>query len=109
MSLGLIVRRSAEHEATEVALWYETRQPGSGRSFLRSMDAAIALIVRHPQAGPVQFGAFRRILISRYPYGVFYVVEATRIVVHAVFHTSRDRKKLQKRLESETDEPPTDA
>lgn len=109
MSLGLIVRRSAEHEATEVALWYETRQPGSGRLFLRSMDAAIALIVRHPHAGPVQFGPFRRILISRYPYGVFYVVEATRIVVHAIFHTSRDRKSLQQRLQSEANEPGIDS
>jgi plasmid stabilization system protein ParE len=105
MSLRLLFRRRAEHEATEAALWYESKQPGAGQSFLRSMDAAIALIVRHPHAGPVQFGAFRRVLISRYSYGVFYVAEPTRIVIHGVFHTSRDRKRIQELLESELDEP----
>ncbi|HEV7404921.1 MAG TPA: hypothetical protein VGO11_18405 [Chthoniobacteraceae bacterium] len=72
------------------------------------MDAAIALIVRHPHAGPAQFGAFRRILISRYPYGIFYVVEPTRIVVHGIFDTSRDREQIKQLLEIELDEPTAD-
>jgi plasmid stabilization system protein ParE len=32
----------------------------------------------------------RRMIVSRFPYAVFYRVEADRIVVLAVLHTARD-------------------
>jgi plasmid stabilization system protein ParE len=32
----------------------------------------------------------RRAFVTKFPYLVFYIVEATRVVVLAVLHTSRD-------------------
>lgn len=32
----------------------------------------------------------RRALTRRFPYGVFYIVEETKIIVFAVFHAKRD-------------------
>ena len=34
--------------------------------------------------GRLYRGRYRRLLIPRYPFGVFYVVESYRIVIHAV-------------------------
>ena len=85
MSHALIVRRRAEHDMAEAGLWYETRRPGTALYFIRCVDAAIALITRHPKIGPEQFGPFRRILVSRFPFGIFYTVESETVVVHGVF------------------------
>ncbi len=105
MSHALIVRRRAEQDMAEAGLWYESRQPGTALYFIRCVDAALALITRHPEAGPVQFGPFRRILVSRFPFSVFYTIEAERVIVHGVYHSSRDPDKIRRLLESETDEP----
>lgn len=105
MSYALIIRRRAEHDMAEAGLWYETRRPGTALYFIRCVDAAIALITRHPESGSIQFGAFRRILVSRFPFGVFYTIEHETIVVHGVFHNSRDPHKIRELLESESDGP----
>ena len=105
MSHALIVRRRAEHDMAEAALWHESRRPGAGLHFIRCVDAAIALITRHPEAGPVQFGPFRRILVSRFPFGVFYSITVGTVTVHGVFHASRDPDKIRQLLEFESDEP----
>jgi plasmid stabilization system protein ParE len=83
----------------EAGLWYETRRPGTALYFLRCVDATIALVTRHPEIGPAQFGAFRRILVSRFPFSVYYTIEEETVVVHGVFHNSRDPNKLRELLE----------
>jgi toxin ParE1/3/4 len=103
----VIIRRRAEHEMAEAGLWYESRRSGAGLHFIRCVDAAISLISRHPEAGPVQFGSFRRILVSRFPFAVFYTVESDAVIVHAVFHSSRDPRKIRELLGLEGDESPT--
>ncbi len=84
MSRSLIVRPRAERDLAEAGLWYETRQPGTALYFLRCVDAALALITRHPEAGPTQFGPFRRVLVARFPFAVFYTIEGEAVVVHGV-------------------------
>ena len=52
----------------------------------------------HPEAGPVQFGQFRRLLVARFPFAIFYTVEPKAVVVHGVFHSSRDPDKIRESL-----------
>lgn len=105
MSLGLIIRRRAEQDMMEAGLWYESRKPGTALYFLRCVDAAIARLTRHPEVGPVQFGPFRRLLVARFPFGVFYSIESSNVIVHAVLHLWRDPEKIRELLESGTDDP----
>ena len=53
----------------------------------------------------MQFGLFRRVLVSRFPFSVFYSIEPEAIVVHGVFHSSRDPDKIRRLLESGSEEP----
>ena len=105
MSHALIIRRNAEHDMAEAGLWYETRRGGEGLRFIRCADAAISLITRHPEAGPVQFGPFRRILVPRFPFGIFYSIEHDTIIVHGVFHSSRNPERIRRILESGDGDP----
>jgi len=99
VSRALIIRRRAEHDMAEAGIWYESRRPGAALHFIRCVDASISLISRHPEAGTVQFGSFRRILVSRFPFGVFYTIESNCVVVHGVFHTSRDPDRIRDALD----------
>lgn len=54
------------------------------------MDASLAALEEFPELFARVHGNVRRVIVSRFPYAVFYQVEADRIVVLAVLHTARD-------------------
>jgi plasmid stabilization system protein ParE len=94
----LMVRRVAEAQLSEAHRWYEERAPGLGGEFLRAFDAACAQIERQPMAYPVVFLDYRRKLLRKFPFGVFYVRESGYLVVAAVFHLARSPLTIRKRL-----------
>ena len=47
---------------------------------------------------PAADGAIRRAMLSRFPYGVFYVVRGQTVRVLAVMHTSRDPQTWKTRI-----------
>jgi len=69
-----------------------------GLEFLRSVEAAVVSIQRHPEMYPIVLADYRRALVRRFPYVIFYHVEPERIVVCAVFHCSQDPQKWNARL-----------
>ena len=101
MKLKLIVRRLAERQLAEACRWYDERAVGLGAEFLRSFEAACAQIERQPRAAPQVFLDFRRKLLRKFPYGVFYVIDGEYIVVAAVFHLARPPHALRDTLEGQ--------
>ena len=66
--------------------WYEQRQAGLGTDFLRACDATFSAIARMPQAYREIRPRVRRALLRRFPYMVFFVEDAERVVVVGVVH-----------------------
>jgi len=66
-------------------LWYEKQRKGLGNDFLDCMELALKDIVAFPEMFPVSHATFRRALIRRFPFSIFYMIEKETIVVHAVF------------------------
>jgi plasmid stabilization system protein ParE len=52
--------------------WYESREPGLREEFLRCIEACTDMIQRHPEIFPVAVDQFRRGLIRRFPFELFY-------------------------------------
>jgi plasmid stabilization system protein ParE len=98
MAAKLVVAPEAELDIAEAYVWYESRRIGLGEEFLGSVDAAIERIGRHPAIYPEVHETYRRALIRRFPYGIFFESTETSITVYAVFHTSRDPEKWRQRL-----------
>ncbi len=90
MKYDLIVRPEAEQDMQGAFGWYEDRVSGLGKEFLRCVDAAMAQISRSPITHPIVYKSIRRILTRRFPFGVFYMVAARKVVVLAVLHARRD-------------------
>ena len=78
--------------------FYEECQAGRGDVFMRHLDAAFAHVRRFPESAPIFRRDYRRLLVPRFPYGIFYTVEASRLVVAAVMYLRQDPKAIIQRL-----------
>lgn len=98
MAADLIVAPEAELDIAEAYGWYEGRRAGLGEEFLSSIDACMESIRRQPEMYAVVHEGYRRSLVRRFPYAVFYEHVESTVTVYAVFHTSRDPEKWRQRL-----------
>lgn len=88
----------ARQDVAAASGWYEEQSRGLGLEFLRCLEAGVLFIQRHPLMYPAVFGEYRRAILRRFPYAVFYQVEPDRVVVYAVFHCSQNPAKWRARL-----------
>jgi toxin ParE1/3/4 len=79
----------AEAELEDASLFYESRMPGLGKSFVAEVERTIYLIREFPDAGPPAGPTRRRVLVPRFPYSVVYRHDAENIVILAVAHQRR--------------------
>jgi toxin ParE1/3/4 len=93
----VVLRFAAREELAEGMRFYESKQRGLGQELLSCVEAAVEKARRHPTRYRKVHGDVRRVLVRRFPFGVFYLAEADRVVVLAIFHASRDPKEWQRR------------
>jgi plasmid stabilization system protein ParE len=80
----------AEAEFLAAIDWYEARSAGLGADFAAEIHAAIKRAVSLPTAWPRMDDDIRRVLASRFPYGVLYAPRDGWITVLAVMHLRRE-------------------
>lgn len=92
MTLRIAVDLEAQYEIGEAAGWYEDRLTGLGLEFLAAVDRALSSIAENPDRFQVwqQGHPFRRYVLKRFPYVVFYEVERDRVVIWAIAHGRRE-------------------
>lgn len=99
MAAELIVAPEAERDVAEAHAWYERRRIGLGEEYLSCVDACIEAIRRTPEMYGTVHENYRRGLVRRFPYAIFYEYIEGRVTVYGVFHTSRDPDKWRQRLQ----------
>jgi len=72
MAVELIITPETEQDVDEAYSWYEDSRQGLGEEFLTCVDASIQAICRTPELYPKIYHEFRRALVRRFPYAVFY-------------------------------------
>jgi plasmid stabilization system protein ParE len=97
MTRRVIIRPEAKEDLREAKRWYRDVSPTIGRDFVQKVVDAIALIQERPLAFQVVYRTFRRVLLHRFPYALFYHAGNDRIVVVAVLHQARDPEILESR------------
>ena len=70
--------------------WYEAQRRGLGMAFLDCVEAAIETILEMPKLYAEHHANFRRALVRRFPFSIFYTIEEKEIVLHAVFDNRQD-------------------
>ena len=98
MAVELVIAPEAAQDIDEAYGWYEGRRSGLGEEFLSCVDACIQAICRRPEMHAKVHKEYRRALVRRFPYVVFYEYVAGTVTVYCVFHTSRNPQKWRQRL-----------
>jgi toxin ParE1/3/4 len=87
---------AAEADVIEAALWYSLRREGLDVEFFYCVDAVVNAIERSPLQFPNVHKDIRRALVNRFPYGVYFTINNTDIIIHTVMHLSRNPRKWKK-------------
>ena len=93
MTLEVRLRPEAEQDLADAAAWYELQRRGLGHDLLDEVFAVISSIAETPLMYPDVHRETRRALIRRFPFAVYFRLEAEAIVVVAVMHGSRNPRR----------------
>jgi len=96
MKCGIVLRRIAEREFDDSIAHYENEREGLGREFRAAIEKYFQRIADSPEWFPKVRGEVRRaVIIRRFPFVIHFLIEAERIVILSVFHTSREPEQLK--------------
>jgi plasmid stabilization system protein ParE len=70
--------------------WYEEQAEGIGQALVRAFFAAVGQATREPFLYRQLHGSFRRVLLRRYPYFLYYFVEGDEVVFLLLWHGKRN-------------------
>jgi plasmid stabilization system protein ParE len=90
----------AEEDLKEAASYYESQTQSLGDDFIDKVHALCERLVVFPQSGSLKTKNVRVARVHRFPYDVFYAVEASRdrIFVLAISHQHRKPGLWKSRL-----------
>lgn len=74
MSLPIVFRRGVGRDLAAAYQWYEQQIAGLGEQFLVEVNASFDAIEQFPGMFAPLYADVRRLLVSRFPYAVFYRV-----------------------------------
>lgn len=77
--------------------FYEEREVGLGDYFIDSILADIDSLVSYAGIHARHFGRYRMIA-SKFPYSIFYLVDSNQIQIHAVLDNRRDPEWVSNRF-----------
>lgn len=77
---------------------YESQRDGLGIEFAERLDEAVERIRNFPESGQQLKPNHRRILLSKFPYGVYYRCEETRTLIVGVIHLRRHPSSWRGRI-----------
>jgi plasmid stabilization system protein ParE len=104
MAVEIVTAPEAEQDVADAYAWYESRRAGLGEEFLSCVDACIEAIRRIPEMHAIVYESYRRTLLRRFPYALFYEYAEGVATVYGIFHTSRHPEKWMRRVSSADDE-----
>jgi toxin ParE1/3/4 len=89
VKLRFTLRGAAELD--QILDYIEARSPQGAQHVKIRIQVIMDLLLRHPHAGQLTSkGRLRRMVVSPYPYVVFYHATEDEIVIHGVRHSARN-------------------
>ncbi len=89
----MIIRRTqrADQEFREAADFLIERNPAAARAFAEAIDGAYRNLLQNPKFGRLtDRSPVRQLVLSTFPYKIFYRIEDDALVILSIFHTSRN-------------------
>ena len=87
-----------EEDALAGYTWDEEKAHGLGGEFLRIFYACAREIPRNPLLYSKVYREFRRRLLRRFPYAIYFRIEDETVIVFGLFHCARDPRTIRAQL-----------
>jgi len=102
MKRSVTILPLAIKDIDEAMLWYESKRVGLGREFVGEVDQSVSRIAENPRQFPriKKDPEIRRALTERFPYRLFFIVDANAIHVFRVLHSARHDREWKSRVPS---------
>ena len=94
-SFSLRLRNKALHDVSRIRTWYEKIDPVLEDRFIRSLNEGLDRIEAHPFGYQVVYRNTRRIILDKFPYSIYYLIQDATIIVLAVIHHKRNPELAQ--------------
>ena len=95
--LTVRLREEAEQDLVDAASCYESQHPGLGHDFLDEVLSTFMSISEQPSLYPTVHRNTPRVLMPRFPFGIYYRIERAYVAIVAVMHGSRHPRRWQDR------------
>lgn len=89
MARPVIIRPEAEEDLREAKKWYEQQRHRLGDEIIQCVEDVFESLVPTPEMHAKVYKDVRRAVVRRFPYVVYYRVDANQITVLAVVHGRR--------------------
>ena len=95
--MTVVILEDAAEDLESGAQFYESCEAGVGDYFLDSILSDLDSLILFVGVHPIHFG-FYRMLSRRFPFGIYYEVEAEMVYVYAILDLRRDPLWIRNRL-----------
>jgi plasmid stabilization system protein ParE len=98
MSLAVVFRKEAQADLDGIFTSYETARVGLGLRFYEQVKGRLRLIADHPKIFAIVHRQVRATKVPKFPYVIYYRVQANRIEIFAIVHGRRDTSAWKSRV-----------
>ena len=98
MNRRVELRPQVLDDVRDACAWYEGEVEGVGQRFQEAFFRAVEAAAENPEIFFKAYGEFRRVLLKRFPYALYFRVHRDTVVFVLLFHGARQPEKLRERL-----------
>jgi plasmid stabilization system protein ParE len=88
---------AAEVDVEDAYRWYEVQRAGLGSAFRHALDGAIAAVEANPSVYGILHRNTRRVLLPKFPYGLYYCIIDEQPVIVGCIHPKRNPRVWRSR------------
>ena len=85
----VLLTAAAEADVDEAFRWYEAQRAGLGAAFRHALDVAVAALETGALSYAVIYRNTRRVLLPKFPYGLYYRILDETVLVVGCIHAKR--------------------
>lgn len=97
MRFDVKVHAIAKQDARRAFRRYEERREGLGEEFLECVETGLERISRMAASYANAYRDLKRVSVRRFPYGIFYRVDGSDVLVVGILHNRQDVSVLNQR------------
>ena len=98
MKYSLRFLPAVEEDAISAYNYYERKSLGLGEEILRLFYTSSSELIQFPELYAKIHGEFRRRLLKRFPYAIYYRIQDKEIIVFGLFHCARKPATIRRSL-----------